>query len=331
MGRVGKWLQVGHLVGSSEGFVDEARKIPLMARCTSCVLISGEPGTGKEACARTIHHLSDRATGPFVPMDCKGTACDAAETDLFGPVSDGLPPTGGCIQAAEGGTLYLDGVDHLLFPLQMKLLRFIREQGRRYEDILEGEPVAVRVIASTANDPLERVRAGALSQDLYAELSVLPLKMLPLSQRREDILHLARRFVERFSRAMGRPPLELTDAAVRKLQLHDWPGNVAELEHTIERTVALSEGGRITEQDIFLDCGSSLGRMEPFREAKARFVDGFEKGYIEKLLLLHRGNISRAARSAQKDRRAFWELIRKHGIDADRYRDSRLSPTDTDV
>ena len=113
MERVGKWLQVGHLVGSSEGFVDEARKIPLMARCTSCVLISGEPGTGKEACARTIHHLSNRATGPFVPMDCKGTAFDAAEADLFGHERNGLPPTGGRIQAAEGGTLFLDGVDHL--------------------------------------------------------------------------------------------------------------------------------------------------------------------------------------------------------------------------
>ncbi|MHC1742795.1 MAG: sigma-54-dependent transcriptional regulator [Syntrophobacteraceae bacterium] len=329
MERVEKWLRVGQLVGASDGFVEEARKIPLMARCTSCVLICGEPGTGKEACARTIHHLSDRRTGPFVSMDCKAVSTpEGAEVDLFGRTSNDSPPESGRIHAAEGGTLFLDGVDHLPHLVQVKLLRFIREEGRRYDGLLAGEAVSVRVIASTDGDPGDSVRAGRLTPELHAELNVLPLKMFPLRQRREDIPLLVNHFVERFRRANGRPLLLLSGDAVRKLQLHDWPGNVAELEHFLERAVALCDRDQITGQDISLDCEQPLEEVEPFREAKARFVEGFEKGYIEKLLLLHRGNISRAARSAQKDRRAFWELIRKHGIDAERYRDSRLPAAD---
>lgn len=321
-------LRVGMLVGRSDSFTDEARRIPLMARCASCVFISGERGTGKEASARTIHQLSDRRTGPFVTMDCAEISPVGAEVDLFGREGNGSPPTAGFIGASEGGTLYLEGVEHLPLAVQARLLRFLRQQGRRYEGLLGGEKVQVRVIASTDCDPGDAVQSGRLSPELYAELNVLPLKLLPLRQRREDILLLANHFLDRFCRAVGRARLELPNDAARSLQLYDWPGNVTELEHVMERAVALCEGEQITEEVLGFERRPLPHDVEPFQEAKARFVGEFEKRYIEKLLLLHQGNISRAARTARKDRRAFWELIRKHGIDADRYRDPRLPVLD---
>jgi two-component system, NtrC family, response regulator GlrR len=327
MKRIEEGFRIGELIGSSGWFLAEARKIPLMARCGSCVFISGEPGTGKESCARTIHDLGSRADKPFVLANCAALAAGGAEVELFGHGGSGSvidrESRRGVISDAAGGTLFLDEIDRLPLPAQVRVLRTIQE-GAFPGAGCTGEPHArVRVIAATNGDPLDAVKAGKLRQDLYAQLNVLSLRIVPLRERGEDILPLARHFVKRFCRAMTRPPSRLSDETVRKLLLHPWPGNVRELEQVIERAVALSGEQEITETAIVFASGEPDAGMESFREAKARFVEEFEKRYIEKLLLIHRGNISRAARTAQKDRRAFWELIRKHGIDADRYRESR--------
>lgn len=315
---------IGHLVGMSPGFLSEIQKIPLMARCASCVLITGEPGTGKETCARTIHHLSDRADGPFVAVDCGVPAGERAESELLDRIGIALGrPAGSAartLPGPQGGTLFLDEVHQLPQQVQVKLLAWIREVEWQARGLSwDGRP-QTRVIGALSVDPRECVRSGQLTKDLYARLSVLSLRMPALRHRREDIPLLARHFVTRFCRAMKRPPLHVSSGGLRKLQLHDWPGNAAELERLIERAVALCRGDTLIEEDLQPESLESWETAESFQDAKARCVQDFEKRFIEKLLVVHEGNISRAARSARKDRRAFWELIRKHGIDADRYR-----------
>lgn len=330
MERLEEGFRIRQLIGISACFLAEARKIPLMARSNSCVFISGESGTGKETCARTIHDLSSRADKPFVPVNCGALRGDDAEVHLFGHGGNGsvvdLESRRGAVRDAAGGTLFLDEIDHLPLPAQVRVLRTIREGAILGPGSMREPHAGVRVIASADGDPRDAVKAGKLRQDLYAQLNVLFLRMVPLRERCEDISLLAHHFLQCFCRAMARKPLRLSDGTVEKLLLHDWPGNVQELEHVIERAVALSDEPEITETAIIFESGESSVGTEPFREAKARFVEEFEKKYIEKLLFIHRGNISRAARTAQKDRRAFWELIRKHGIEVERYRESRSVP-----
>ncbi len=316
---------IDHLVGVNPGFLSEILKIPLLARSTSCILILGESGTGKETCARTIHQLSKRNEGIFLAVDCTALSREAAEAELFDRIRKafgGETPTSVEDMSDAGcyGTLYLEHVDRLPGQAQVRVLGWMREmQWHARAQASPGMPW-VRVIGATAPDPRERVHSGNLHKELHARLSVLTLRMPALRHRREDIPLLARHFVERFRRAMNRPPLGLSAAGMRKLQIFDWPGNIEELERVIERAVALCQSDILTEADLQLDGPEPLGSLGSFREAKARCVEAFERDFIEKLLVAHDGNISRAARSARKDRRAFWELIRKHGIDVERYR-----------
>lgn len=324
MERLEERFRLGQLIGASGAFLTEARKIPMIARSRSCVLISGEPGTGKETCARAIHEMSDQGNEPFVTVCCGALPRDGAEAVLFGSVlarcqREGIW-TGGAYQDAAGGTLFIDEIDHLPPTAQVGLLQIIRA-GRVSGSGHNGSVLPCpRVIAAVARSPWDTVREGMLRQDLYAQLNVLSIRMPPLRERREDVILLAAHFMRRFGRDMGRLPLRFSDGAVRKLLASDWPGNVRELEQVVERAVTLCESEQISDRDIVFDAGEPGIAVESFRDAKARFVEEFERRYIAKLLLLYRGNISRAARAAQKDRRAFWELMRKHGIDAERYR-----------
>ncbi len=180
----------------------------------------------------------------------------------------------------------------------------------------------MRVLAATNGDVEDAVAAGRLRRDLYYRLNVIPLRLPPLRERRQDIPLLVRHFLDRRAAETGRPPARFSAAGMRRLAAYDWPGNVRELEHVVERAVVLSPGGPL------LDDPQVGLRAEPplalgFQQAKARAVAQFEAGYIRELLLAHAGNISRAAKAADKNRRAFFELIRKHQIDAASFRPAR--------
>jgi transcriptional regulator with PAS, ATPase and Fis domain len=281
--------------------------------------VAGETGTGKELCARAIHYLSSRSPKPFIPVNCGAIPADLVENELFGHERGAF--TGaknskiGLIQEADGGTLFLDEIDCLPLLSQVKLLRFLQEKEYRALGSTKVCKADVRVIAATNSDPEEAVRAGKLRQDFYYRLNVIPLLLPPLRVRREDILRLARHFLAKFNVEFEKQVVDFSSEAIHALISYDWPGNVRELEHIVMRAVALSTQPLITPSDLGLPCLNAKQLLESFRGAKERVVADFEKSYIEKLLLMHNGNISRAAQAAQKNRRAFWQLIRKHQIE----------------
>jgi DNA-binding NtrC family response regulator len=178
----------------------------------------------------------------------------------------------------------------------------------------------VRIIAATNADLEEAVKSGKFRQDLYFRLNIIPFALPPLRERREDISLLARHFLNKHAAEPGQQEKDLAPDAMQKLLMYEWPGNVRELEHAIERAVVLSERPIIRSEDILLPRMETSAREGSFQEAKAQVVEQFERSYIERLLRAHRGNISRAAQAAQKNRRAFWQLIRKHRINVQSFK-----------
>jgi len=313
-------LGLKQLVGESPAFLEQIKKISVVAKTDATVLVLGETGTGKELCARAIHYLSHRAGLPFVPVTCGAIPQDLVENELFGHApgaftgATGAKP--GLIQEAQGGTLLLDEVDSLPLKAQVNLLRFLQEKEYRPLGSTKPVPADVRVIAASNADLSERVRSGALRQDLYYRLNVVPLTLPPLRDRREDVLPLANHFAAKYAEAFDKPVPRLSIDAQQLLLCYDWPGNVRELEHVMERAVVFAADGTLSGLDLTLPRMEAPGRQESFQEMKARAVAQFERACIQRLLLANEGNISRAARAARKNRRAFFELIRKHRIDA---------------
>lgn len=321
-------LGLRHLVGESPAFLAAIQKIPLVARCDASVLISGETGTGKELFARAIHYLSPRSKSPFIAVNCGAIPTDLVENELFGhersAYTGAATAQAGLIQEAQGGTLLLDEVDSLPLLAQVKLLRFLQEKEFRPLGSARTVKADVRVVAAANGDLEAAVAQGRFRQDLYYRLNVVPLALPALRERREDIPHLARHFLAKFAATMGQPALGLSAPALQSLLDYGWPGNVRELEHVIERAVVLSHGEPALRPDhVHLPRAAGPARETQsvgFQEAKARAVAEFEAAYIRELLVLHQGNISRAARAAEKNRRAFFELIKKHGIDVRGFR-----------
>jgi len=178
------------------------------------------------------------------------------------------------------------------------------------------------------------LRSGRIRQDLYYRLNVLSITLPPLRERRADIPTLAQHFVSKFAEERDDGKMRISPQALQKLTFYDWPGNVRELEHAIERAVMFCETSTIEHADIVLPATQTRLQEESFQEAKARVVEQFEKEYIQNLLLSHQGNISKAAQAANKNRRAFWELIRKHQMDVRAFKPSHRSSrmnTDQDI
>lgn len=314
------------LVGENQRFLQEIEKIPRITECEESVLISGETGTGKELCARAIHYLSRRARQPFIPVNCGAIPTELVENELFGHEQGAF--TGarksqpGLVQEADGGTLFLDEIDCLPLLAQVKLLRFLQEREFRSLGSTKTRKANVRIIAATNVNCEEAIKNGQLRRDLFYRLSVIPLTLPPLRDRGEDVLLLARHFLVKHASHFNKQISGFSPNAIRKLYFYEWPGNVRELEHIIMRAVILSGQTVIRAGDISLLDTALSAPPESFREAKHRIVVEFEKAYIRSLLLTCRGNITEAARVARKDRRAFWELIRKHHISVKSLRSS---------
>lgn len=311
-------LGMRQLVGESEAFLTEIEKLPLVAKCDAGILITGDTGTGKELCARAIHYLSPRANESFLPVNCGAIPAELIENELFGHVSGAF--TGarttrrGLIDEANGGTLFLDEVDCLPLMAQVKFLRFLQEKEYRPLGATRTHKADVRVIAATNINCETAITEGKLRQDLYYRLNVIQLKLPSLRERREDIPLLAHHFLNKYAVEFNKQVTSFSPDAIRKLIFYDWPGNVRELEHVIMRAIVLSTKPVISAAGIAISGLESLPLPESFQEAKNRMVDQFEKTYIKGLLLSNHCNISRSAKAAQKNRRAFWELIRKHHI-----------------
>jgi DNA-binding NtrC family response regulator len=327
------------LIGSSPCFVKQVSALATIAGCNAGVLLLGETGTGKEVFARAIHYLSSRASGPRVAVNCGAIPVELMESELFGcargAFTSAYAARSGLVREAEGGTLFLDDIESLPLNAQAKLLRFLQEKEYRPVGGAGICHADVRVIAASNRDLAALTRQGAVRQDLYFRLNVLSITLPALRERREDIPALAMHFIEKCCRQLNRPSCGLTPQALKRLLIHDWPGNVRELHNVIERAVLFSGGSLIRATDLNLPDGSDDEMAaESFRDAKARTVKAFERSYIERLLSANSGNVTRAAVAAKKDRRAFFELMRKHRITPERFRsplgsqESMLTPQD---
>ena len=234
-------------MGRSNALQKVLRQIDLVARTDANVLILGESGTGKELVARAIHERSPRQKHPLIKVNCGAIPHELFESEFFGHVKGAF--TGaikdriGRFELADGGTLFLDEVGEIPLSLQAKLLRVLQEQ--QFERVGEERTrtVNVRVLAATNRDLKREVEAGRFRQDLFYRLSVFPVEIPPLRERREDIPLLAEHFLQAAAKKMNLKPGRLTQAHVARLSADDWPGNVRELQNVIERAVILSQGG----------------------------------------------------------------------------------------
>jgi DNA-binding NtrC family response regulator len=264
----------------------------------------------------------------LVPVNCGAIPSELIESDLFGHTKGAYTTAHfsreGMIAAAEGGTLFLDEIDSLPLSLQSKLLRFLQDKEFRPIGSNALRRANVRIITASNADLPSLVGAGRFRQDLFFRINVLSLRLPPLRERKEDIPALAMYFVRRYAAEFKKSTQGLTAAAQRCLHNHLWPGNVRELSHTIERGMLLCHGPLLTPADFDLGYDDSVEDDASFQTAKARVIKQFERGYVEQVLAACDGNISRAAKAAKKNRRAFWELIRKYGIEPGRFRSSSM-------
>jgi DNA-binding NtrC family response regulator len=315
-------LRIDGLVGEAECFARQVDKIALFAKADVTVLIHGETGTGKELFARAIHYLSAREGKPFVPVNCGALPDQLFENEMFGHVrgafTNAFAHQAGLVAEANGGTLFLDEIDTLSLSAQTKLLRFL--QTRQYRPLGSPKTVVadVRVIAATNADLRRHVDERRFREDLYYRLNILSLSIPPLRERRDDIPTLVEHFVRQHADQAGRGPIAISADALQKLQLYAWPGNVRELEGIIQRALVLSPSRVLEPEHLDLPLPpetAATPAAASLREAKASAVRDFEQRYLTRLLAVCNGNVTRAARTAGKERRAFQRLLDKHGLD----------------
>ncbi len=317
-----KQAALAHFVGRHSGFVQMVQKIPLIAQSNAPVLLVGETGTGKELCARAIHHLSSRKAGPFVPVECGALPEHLVENELFGhsrgAFTDARSDQKGLVAMAEGGTLFLDEVDSLSLTAQSKLLRFLQERTYKALGADRFAHSNVRIVAATNRDLQLCIREHHFRNDLYFRINVLRLELLPLRERRCDIPLLAEHFLCDLAEETGTPRKLLSTSALRLLEQYDWPGNIRELANVLQRAAVLAPGRKIVPAHLGLPIilsSDSDGSSVRFNHARAQALAKFEREYLEQMLRRHQGNITRSAREAGKDRRAFGRLVKKYQID----------------
>ncbi|HEX7312752.1 MAG TPA: sigma-54 dependent transcriptional regulator [Pyrinomonadaceae bacterium] len=317
------YLGMRQFIGQSPAFVAEISKIPRVAPCDATVLLIGDTGTGKEMCARAIHYLSPRAPQPMIPINCGSIPADLFENEMFGhepgAFTDARRPRRGIVAEAEGGTLFLDEVDSLPPQAQIKLLRFLQDQQYRPLGASSYRQANVRVIAASNQNLRDKVRAGTFREDLYYRLKVVSLHLPQLRERHEDILPLAAHFLKTAATQYKCRVTDFSPGAEQRLLSYDWPGNVRELENVVRQAVVMSPGELIRASDLQLgsDAQSEArrpSRRESLKAAKSRVIEEFERNYLSEVLDECGGNISRAARAAQKDRRTFFGLLKKYNL-----------------
>jgi two-component system, NtrC family, response regulator GlrR len=305
------------IIGESSVFLERVRCIPRFARFDAPVLISGESGTGKELFARAIHYLSPRADRPFVPVNCGALPENLVESEIFGhkrgAFTGAASDQAGLIREAEGGTLFLDEIDCLTPQAQVKLLRFLQDGEYRSVGSQQILHANIRVVAAANADFNHMVHEGKFREDLFYRLNVLSLTLPPLRERRGDIVLLTHNFLEKQAAITEGRPKKLSLAALNLLLGHSWPGNVRELQNVLMRAIVVSDQASIEPSDLDLP-DVLTAEEQSFQVMKSRAVQRFEHDFLAAVLHAHNGNITRAAFAVKKNRRAFWELLRKHGL-----------------
>ena len=313
------------LIGNSTAMRRVMEQVYSIAQTDASVVIYGESGTGKELVAKTIHQFSRRADMPFVPVNCGALPETLLESELFGykrgAFTDATTDYPGLVVEANKGTLFLDEVGEMSPKVQVKLLRFLQDKEVRPLGSTKSVKADVRIVAATNRDLKAAIQQGEFREDLFYRLNIVPISIPPLRERKEDIPLLANYFLRKFAKEFGKDVKEISPLALQRLVGYNWPGNVRELENKIQQVVVMAHSSVIRPEDI--DAPSHLAS---FKEEKRKIVTEFEVSYISKMLALHGGNISRAAKAAGMDRKNFWQLMKKHGIDPSEVTADSLPP-----
>jgi two-component system, NtrC family, response regulator len=290
-----------------------------VAKTDATVLVQGESGTGKELLARAIHGNSRRKNRPFVAINCGAIPESLLESELFGHEKGAY--TGahiqrkGKLEAAEGGTLFLDEIGEMSVPLQVKLLRFLQERQIERVGGRDLISIDVRVIAATNKDLKAELQAGHFREDLYYRLSVVNMKLPPLRDRGEDIVLIANAFLRR-SAQQHRRKLRFSSGALETLSRYPWPGNIRELENTVERAVIMADGRFIEPTDLGIEVAAVGPNLPSLKETRGRA----EREALVDALIKTRGNISQAARHLGVSRPTFHGLLDKFQVNAREFR-----------
>ena len=307
------------VAGNSSKMVEAIEAAKKAAASRSTVLLLGESGTGKELFARAIHNWSDRKNRPFVVINCVGLSKELLESDLFGHEKGAF--TGahqlkkGKMEIAHGGTVFLDEVGDVSPELQTKLLRFLQE--REFERVggTHAIRVDVRIIAATNRDLQTALKQGNFRADLYYRLNVVPIKLPPLRERKDDIPELARFFTNRFAKETKRSAVEVTDSVLSKLMAYEWPGNVRELANVLERAVVLGQSPTIQVDDLPIEILAVSGHGQNIQHLNyQQTIDGYRREVIAKALQQSDGNRTAAAKLLGLERAYFQKLMKSFGI-----------------
>ncbi len=317
---------INRMVGSSQTLANLKRIIDKLGPANSRVLISGGAGSGKELAARLIHERSGRADGPFVVVNAPAMSPETMEAELFG-VEEGPdhPRRIGALEEAHGGTLYLDEVADMPRETQAKILRVLVDQNFQRVGGSSRVHVDVRIISSTSQDLAEAITEGRFREDLFHRLSVVPIRVPTLAERREDIPELVQYFLEFTAHGMGVTPRKIGVDAMAVLQSHDWPGNIRQLRNNVERLMILALGdpnAEISASMLPAEVGalvpavpSGIGGEKllslPLREAR----EAFERDYLIAQLNRFGGNISRTAEFIGMERSALHRKLKSLGVE----------------
>jgi two-component system, NtrC family, response regulator AtoC len=311
------------IIGRSPAMVEVYKIIARAAPTKSTVLILGESGTGKELIAQAIHRHSPRAQRPFIAVDCGALTETLLESELFGHVrgsfTGAVADKKGVFEEAEGGSCFLDEIGDISANLQARLLRVLQEGEVRRVGAQKWSKVDVRVVAATFLFVAALVSKGAFREDLYYRLKVVTLQLPPLRERGEDVPVLAQHFLRRFSRESGKAVTSIADSALEQLRAYPWPGNIRELEHVIERAVALSNQPVLTSEDLpaevrtpgALVTPEDLSPQLPSLVADLPTLEELKNRYIDYVLTHTAGNVSRAAAILGVDRRSLHRLRKR--------------------
>jgi two-component system, NtrC family, response regulator GlrR len=312
------------LIGGSAAMRHLFELINRFAQSDATVLIQGETGAGKELVADAIHQSSPRRGEPFVVLDCSAIPEQLFEAQLFGhevgAFTGAIKSTAGVFELAHGGTLFLDEIGELPLDVQAKLLRAV--ETRRVRRLGGAKLFAsdVRIVAATNRDLAAEVNRGNFRADLYYRLAVAKLSLPALRERREDLPLLVQHFLRQLSVSSGNPDPRLPDDFMARANRHTWPGNVRELRNAVERAVLLPNHPTLGFEAPPKKEGDGFAHIDievPFKVAKQRLVDEFDRRYLQELLEAHDGNISAAARAAGIERMSIYKMIRRLGLDKD--------------
>lgn len=308
----------GVIVGQSASMREVEKLVRRIAPTDSTVLICGETGTGKELVARAIHSQSNRADKPFIVVDCGGLVENLFESELFGHIKGSF--TGatetkyGRFEVANGGTVFLDEVGNISVSIQAKLLRVLQEKEITRVGGSQVIKVDVRIIAATNKDLLKCVKEETFREDLFYRLSVVPIVLPPLRERRDDITLLANHFLAKYNKKREKNVIAISEQAMKVLTEYDWPGNVRELENVIERAVVLTRSGVVESTDLwYYEMGGKTPPSSGADEVKS--LAEAERQHIIKTFKRFEGHIGKTSEVLGIDRKTLRLKLKKYGVE----------------